>query len=678
MNQLQNETSPYLLQHKDNPVNWYPWGKAAISKAKKEDKPILLSIGYSTCHWCHVMAHESFENKEIAKLMNENFINIKLDREERPDIDSLYMNYVQLTTGSGGWPLTVFLTPDLIPFFGGTYFPPEDKYGRPGFRNVLESISRFYRNKKDELISQKDEIIKALNNVSVRSQVQPEFTKTDFDIAFTNIQKKYDEEFGGFGLAPKFPQSMTLMFLLDFYSQSKNDSAVKMVENSLQKMAKGGIYDQIGGGFHRYSTDNNWLIPHFEKMLYDNALLSGLYLNTYRLTKNDFYLQVAVDILDYILREMTDSSGGFYSAQDADSGGEEGKFYVWEYEEFKKQLSEEEFKIAIEYFGITKSGNFEGKNILTVYKSIKELADLSGTNEKQITEKLEIIHAKLLEYRETRVKPGLDNKILSSLNGLMLNSFCLAYNITGNEKFKYAALKNGEFIWNEFFKEPILFHSYSKGKLKYKGYLDNYSFVADAFISLYNVTFNSIWLERADTFAKLIIKYFYNEENGDFYFTSPDNKDVLVRTREIYDNATPNGASVAAYVLLRLAVYMNENRYIEIAERYISNLRDYIINYPLSFSYILKTAYFGYIKQKEVTAVVRDLPVLKEFTKEFWNEYFPFTILAAKLPEDKSQLELLKDKNLIKGEKTIYVCENYTCQSPVSSFEEMKKLILND
>ena len=675
MNQLQNETSPYLLQHKDNPVDWYPWGKAALNKAKKEDKPILLSIGYSSCHWCHVMAHESFENKQIAKLMNENFINIKLDREERPDIDSIYMNYVQFATGSGGWPLTVFLTPELVPFFGGTYFPPEDKYGKPGFKNVLKSISRFYRDKKEELILHKDEIIKVLNNISVNAREKFELTKTDFDKAFNNIKDNYDAEFGGFGLAPKFPSSMTLMFLLDYYTRTKNISAIEMVEKSLQKMAGGGIYDQVGGGFHRYSTDNNWLVPHFEKMLYDNALLSELYLNAYRLTKNDFYLHIAEDIVDYILRDMTDSSGGFYSAQDADSDGEEGKFYIWEFNEFKELLTEEELKIAVGHYGITKDGNFEGRNILTAHKKIKEQTDLIGINENQFIEKLKTIRAKLFEYREKRKKPGLDNKILSNLNGLMLKSICVAYNVTGNESYKSAALKNGEFIWNEFFRDQILFHSFSKGKLKYKGYLDNYSFVADAFISLYNVTFNSVWLERANTLSKLILKYFYDEENGNFYFASPDNKDLLVRTKDIYDSATPNGASVAADVLLKLAVYMNENKYYDISAGYIAGLFDYTIKFPLNFSYILKTAYFRFIKPKEIAVVFEDTNTLQEFKQKFWNEYFPFSIIAFKLSEENSSLELLKGKKLVEGDKTIYVCENYSCKAPVFSFEEMRNII---
>jgi uncharacterized protein YyaL (SSP411 family) len=678
MNKLQFETSPYLLQHKDNPVDWYPWGKDAIKKAKEEDKPILLSIGYSACHWCHVMAHESFENEEIAKLMNESFINIKLDREERPDIDSIYMNYVQLATGSGGWPLTVFLTPDLIPFFGGTYFPPEDKFGKPGFRNVLESVSGFYKNKKDKILSQKSEVVKALNDLTIKSQGEFEFTQTDFDNAFANIKNNYDAEFGGFGLAPKFPQSMTLMFLLDFYYQTNNSFALEMVENSLQKMACGGIYDQIGGGFHRYSTDNNWLVPHFEKMLYDNALLSELYLNAYRITKKNYYLNIAEEILDYVMREMTDSSGGFYTAQDADSGGEEGKFYIWSFNEFKELLSEEELKIAVEYFGLSEAGNFEDKNILTAKRTIKKLSEITGLNEELIKEKLKIIRSKLFELRDKRIKPGLDNKILSNLNGLMLASFCLAYNVTGNEKYKNAALKNGEFIWNECFKDKILFHSFSNGKLKYNGYLDNYSFVANGFLSLYNVTFNPIWLERANTLTKLMLKYFYDKKDNNFYFSSSDDEDVLLRTKEVYDSATPNGASVAVAVLLRLAVFMNENNYNEIADKYISNLHDYIIKYPLSFSFILKSAYLRFNKLKEIAVVLNDVSTRNEFIKKFWNEYFPFALIAVKMSGENSSLELLKDKNLIEGEKAIYVCENYVCKAPVSSFEGMKKLIKND
>ncbi|MCX6149247.1 MAG: thioredoxin domain-containing protein [Ignavibacteriales bacterium] len=675
MNRLQYETSPYLLQHKDNPVDWYPWGEEAFQKAVLEDKPILLSIGYSACHWCHVMAHESFENQKIAGLMNENFINIKVDREERPDVDNIYMNFVQLSTGGGGWPLTVFLTPALIPFFGGTYFPPDNKFGRPGFPKVLESIIYSYRNKKDEILLQKEEILSALNSSSNITKSYSEFTKLEFDKSFANLLNNYDEEFGGFGSAPKFPHSMSLMFLLNYYVKTGNQSALEIVENSLEKMARGGMYDQLGGGFHRYSTVKNWLIPHFEKMLYDNALLSRLYLDAFRLTKNKFHLQIAEDVLEYILREMTDPSGRFYSAQDADSEGEEGKYFIWEFDELKKLLDEQEFSLVVKYFGISTEGNFDGMNILTLNNMIDELPVELNLEENVLVEKITSIRKKIFAEREKRVKPGLDDKILTSWNALMIPPFCIAYGATGKDIYKQAAERNAEAIWSTCFKEEIIYHSFKIGKTKQEGFLDDYSFTVEAFISLYSITFNELWLERANKILQLSIKYFYDDVNYDFYFTSFHSKNLIVRTKENYDNATPSGASSLVNSLLQMAIYMNNPVYSEIAHKYISKFHDVIIKHPLSFSYVLNAAYFDFNKPKEIALICQNHLSQKKFIQDFYNEYYPFAIISSKIDSAESALELLNGKELIEGKDAIYVCENFTCKEPISTFDEMKKLM---
>jgi len=671
MNRLQFETSPYLLQHKDNPVDWYPWGMDALERAKNEDKPILLSIGYSSCHWCHVMAHESFEDPNIAEMMNRYFVNIKVDREERPDIDSVYMNFVQLTTGSGGWPLTVAITPDMIPFFGGTYYPPEDKYGRPGFPKILHALSKTYKERKDEIIAQKDQILEALNGLSKITNKSKEYSIKDFDTAYAAIYNTYDDEWGGFGSAPKFPQSMTLMFLLRYYTMRKNPDVLSIAENTLQKMASGGIYDQIGGGFHRYSTDAKWLVPHFEKMLYDNALLSRSYLEAWQLTKNVYYRAVAEDILDYVIREMTDESGGFYSAQDADSEGEEGKFYVWTFDEISRILDEEDLELAVEYYGITREGNFEGNNIATS-QSISKIQVNGDLKEKEIANRISGIRKRLFRERDKRVKPGLDNKILTNWNAMMLNSFILAAGITGKDIYKRTAIKNAEFLWNKCFNGEILYHTSTNGVLRFEGNLDDYSLTAEAFISMYQLTFDEIWIFRAGKLIEKIINNFYDEKNSDFYFSSPGIKDVLIRTKEIYDNAVPGANSVTVGVLLRAAKYLNNPQYEDIARKYLEKMHDIIIKNPLSFSYLLISALYLMNNPKE-SAIVFENEISRDIvSKRIYSEFIVNSVIMGKLSDQKSELALINDKSVLNGRTTFYVCSNFTCKQPVSSFEEFQ------
>lgn len=673
MNRLQYETSPYLLQHKENPVGWYPWGDEAFRLARELDKPILLSIGYSACHWCHVMAHESFENESIASLMNDKFINIKVDREERPDIDSIYMNFVQITTGSGGWPLTVFLTPERIPFYGGTYFPPEEKYGRPGFRQLLSTISDIYTTRKSDIQNQVAGILEALGKASNFKKNRNTFTLADFNAVFTIILNNYDDEWGGFGRAPKFPAPMTLMFLLRYFYKTENKVAYEMVENSLYKMAEGGIYDQIGGGFHRYSTDTEWLVPHFEKMLYDNALLARTYIEAYRLKHDMFFLRTAEDILSYVLREMTDTAGGFYSAQDADTEGEEGKFFLWGYDELKELLSGVEFETAVRLFGISKKGNFEGKNILTRRMPYSDLSEELGISVSQAESLARDIRTKLYNYRERRVRPGLDDKILISWNALMLQAFALAFGVTANEKYLNAALKNAEFIWNKCFKDNTLYHSFNKGSVKSPGFQDDYSFTVEAFITLYEVTSDETWLKRADTLTEIMIEKFYDPKAFDFFYAPEDSQDLIIRTKELYDQAIPSGNSSAVLSLLKLSVFMEKPRLTEIARLNYSHMHDLLIKHPESFAYMLSAVYYDFMKPLEAAVVTNTELEMREVTRQYFNEFFPFSIFSCRTEGSPASLELQKGKRVIEGKITYYLCRNYSCRRPVFSFDELKQ-----
>jgi uncharacterized protein len=677
MNKLQFENSPYLLHHMNNPVDWYPWGSEAFSRSVSEDKPILLSIGYSACHWCHVMEKESFEDPEIAGIMNEYFINIKVDREERPDIDKIYMNFVQLTTGSGGWPLSVVLTPALIPFFGGTYFPPEDRFGKPGFKNVLKILSNAYKTKKNEILLQNKRVVNLLEQMNYLSKSNSILLKNDFDKAFLTIKNEYDQKWGGFGTPPKFPGTMTYLFLLRYYLQTENEEALEIVKNSLIKMASGGIYDQIGGGFHRYSTDEKWLVPHFEKMLYDNALLSRLYLETYQATKDNFFLEIAEGILTYILREMTDSSGCFYSAQNADTEDKEGLYFLWKKEEISNFLNNEEFNIAIKYFNITDSGNFESFNILTRNSDIESIFRQCNLNEKTFSEKISVVKTKMLAEREKRIRPSVDDKILTNWNGLMIYSFTYAYGVTGKGEYLNAAEKCANFLWLNCFKENILYHSYKDGEVKFHGYIDNYSFLAEAFIALYEVTFDETWLIKAKTLTGLMMNIFYDKEKKDFFYSSPENSDIIINIKDLYDNATPAGNSAAAFSLLKLSILFTDQEYSKIAYDYIQSIWQNVIIYPLSFSYILCAGYFSFVNVKEVVIVVKNPDLIKEIKEKLYSNYLPFTIITFKVADANTSLEFLKNKILLNETSTFYICENYICKRPLLSIdnalEEIKK-----
>ncbi|CAI8010781.1 Uncharacterized protein YyaL [Geodia barretti] len=553
-NRLSQETSPYLLQHSDNPVDWYPWGEEALSRARDEDRPILLSIGYSACHWCHVMERESFENEEIASLMNENFVNIKVDREERPDLDAVYMEAVQMLTGRGGWPMTVFLTPEGRPYYGGTYFPPEDRQGMPGFPRLLAAASEAYRTNKGEI----ERVTRQLADQMGRSGQMPRgvnpLTTEVMHTAYSQLATQFDHLNGGFGNAPKFPQPMTPEFMLRYAQHGFNPRALEMVQLTLQKMAYGGIYDQVGGGFHRYSTDAYWLVPHFEKMLYDNALLARLYLHAWQITSNPLYRRITEETLDYVLREMTDTAGGFYSAQDADSEGVEGKFFVWTPDELRAALGPDA-ELVMGHYGVTDRGNFEGANILNVPKDPEDYADERGVSEGELSEAVQRARATLLEIRERRIHPLLDDKVLTGWNGLMLRSFAEAGAALNRADYLDAARRNAAFLLDCMRDENgRILRTWRNGQAKLLGYLEDYACLADGLLALHEATLESRWLREANEVAKGIIELFWDDTVGGFYDTGSDHESLMIRPRDVFDNAQPCGGSVATDVLLRLAV----------------------------------------------------------------------------------------------------------------------------
>ncbi|HEY0407881.1 MAG TPA: thioredoxin domain-containing protein, partial [Pyrinomonadaceae bacterium] len=510
-NRLSGETSPYLLQHAHNPVDWHPWGEEAFARARAENKPILLSIGYSACHWCHVMEHESFENEEIARLMNENFISIKVDREERPDLDQIYMNAVQMMTGHGGWPMTVFLTPEGVPFYGGTYYPPVDRYNMPGFPRVLLGVAEAYRSQPDEITQSADTMLAELRRLGQARASNEGIAVELLDDAARGIARSYDAQHGGFGSAPKFPAPMNLEFLLRVYHRTGQSDALEMVEHTCRKMAEGGMYDQLGGGFHRYSTDARWLVPHFEKMLYDNALLARLYLHAYQATRNDFYRRIAEETLDYVAREMMDERGGFYSTQDADSEGHEGKFFVWTIDEVKEILGAEDGALFSSYYDVTAGGNFEGQNILNVTRSIEDAAKASGVTVERLREALARGRRALFDARERRVKPDRDEKVLTAWNGLMLAAFAEAAAILEREDYLNAAKNNAQFVLDNLRREGLLLRAYKDGQAKLNAYLEDYAFFIDGLLALYEAAGELRWLEEALSLALTMNAEFWDE-----------------------------------------------------------------------------------------------------------------------------------------------------------------------
>ncbi len=606
-NQLIHETSPYLLQHAHNPVNWYPWGEEALLRAKKENKPILISIGYAACHWCHVMERESFENEATAAIMNQHFINIKIDREERPDLDHIYMDAVQAMTGSGGWPLNVFLTPDRKPFFGGTYFPPQKAYNRPSWQETLNGVIQAFRERRHEIDAQAENLTSHLlksNSFGIQSTEEQElFISEKRDEIFQNIMKQADREWGGFGRAPKFPQTGSIQFLLRYsylHTQkasagsttpplreergSGGEAALQQALLSLDKMIEGGIYDQAGGGFARYSTDTEWLAPHFEKMLYDNALLLSVLSEAYQLTKRERYREVIEETMDFVQREMLHSNNGFYAAIDADSEGVEGKFYVWQLKEVKELLGKEA-DIFCAYFDITEKGNWEHTNILRVKKPLEVFAPEKGMKADEVKELLKRGKHKLMQQREKRTRPLLDDKIILGWNALMNTAASKAFAATGNVRYRQLALDNMEFILSVFKSEKGYHHTWKDGQAKYPAFLDDLAFLAEALLHLQEISGDTAWLEEAKKITMLVQEQFREEETGFFFYTPAGQQDVIVRKKEVYDSAVPSGNSVMAINLYRLGILLDRPEWKQQAMEIVAALGNAVVRYPTSFSY---------------------------------------------------------------------------------------------
>jgi uncharacterized protein YyaL (SSP411 family) len=669
-NQLIGETSPYLLQHAANPVDWYPWGEEALSRAVREDKPILLSIGYSACHWCHVMERECFENHEIARIMNENFINIKVDREERPDLDTIYMEAVQAICGSGGWPLTVFLTPRGRPFYGGTYFPAEDRSGLPGFPRVLWTVAQAYSTRKGEVEAAAEQVIAHLNRAfEVQRGMEP-LTTNMLSTAYIALKGAFDPQNGGFGSAPKFPQPMVLEFLLRYYHRTGNEDALSMVERSLEGMAKGGIYDQIGGGFHRYSVDARWLVPHFEKMLYDNALLSRLYLHAYQATGKQLYRRIVEETLDYVLREMSDKGGGFYSTQDADSEGIEGKYYAWALDEAIGALGENEGRLVARYFGLTEQGNFEGANIPRQAIEIQALASEFGTTTQELGVRIAAAKAHLLERRAHRVSPHRDDKILIDWNGLMLASLAEAASVLDREDYLEAAVSNATFLTRALHDGEILKHSYKDGQAGINGYLLDYALLCEGLLSLYEATFQQQWLQAAIDLANTLIDQFWVESHGCLYDSRHSQKELVVRPRNVYDNALPSGSAATAFVLLHLARLTDNSYYETLAAATIRSVRELIVRHPLSFGHWLAALDFYLSQPKEIVVVGQPIdPATKSLMGVITRRYLPNKVLTGRNPDESAQtidIPLLQNRLLVGNTPTVYLCENCVCQTPVT------------
>jgi uncharacterized protein len=674
-NRLAGEKSPYLLQHAHNPVNWYPWGEEAFAKARAENKPIFLSIGYSTCHWCHVMERESFENEQIASILNTNFICIKVDREERPDVDKIYMTFVQATTGGGGWPLNVFLTPDLKPFFGGTYFPPDNRHGRGGFPQVLQQIAQVWQERHGEVIASADEIHARLQTAAA-SHAPGDALLTDETLrrAGELFKESYDSKNGGFGGAPKFPQPSQPQFLLRYATRFNDPEATRMVLNTCDHMAAGGIHDQLGGGFARYSVDAEWLVPHFEKMLYDNAQLAQLYLDAFVISGEKRYAEVARDILDYVLRDMTHPDGGFYSAEDADSEGHEGKYYCWTYDELSKLLTPEEFNVAAKYFGITKEGNFvdhshpqplHGQNVLSVVEPNvpKEDQPLLASAKK-----------KMFAARARRIRPHLDDKILVSWNGLMLGAMARAYAVLGDEKYLAAAQKNLAFIQEKLWdgSTKTLYHRWRDGQRDNVQLLEGYAFLLDGVVQLYETTLQPAYLKFAIELSEAMIAKFYDPENGGFWQSASESKDLIIRVKDDYDGAEPSGNSVATLALFKLAAITDREDFKKTAEATLRLFAERLEKTPQAVPYMLEALDFSIEEPRRVViAGDADDAKARELLHATHSVYQPNKVVLGNVgPVEPFALTLpAKDGPLV------YLCTGKACQPPTTDAEKVRQFL---
>ena len=672
-NHLIHETSPYLLQHAHNPVHWYPWGDIALQKALQEDKPILVSIGYSACHWCHVMEKESFEDKEIAAFMNEHFVNIKIDREERPDLDHIYMNAVQTLTGSGGWPLNVFLTPDKKPFYGGTYFPPSPVAGRPSWEQILHGVIKAFKEKRNDIDNQAQSLTSHLlqsNTFGISQQSNGQLlSRRHIDDMFKHIMQAADTTWGGFGRAPKFPQTFSIAFCLRYAHFYQDSNALQQATLSLDKMIYGGIYDQLGGGFARYSTDTEWLVPHFEKMLYDNALLISVLCDAYQLTKNNVYREVIDHTIEFIVRELMSNESGFYAALDADSEGEEGKYYVWSKKEVDALLGNDAPLFCL-YYNITESGNWEGKNILNIPKSPAVFAAENGLKEMELAELLDRCSAILLHARTKRVKPGLDDKILLGWNALMNTACSKAYAATGNARYKELAIRNMDFLIEKFTDTAELKHSYKEGKSTIPAFIDDYAYLIQALIHLQEITGNQDYLIKAGHFTDYLINNFGDKETGLFFYTHYNQPDVIIRIREVYDGATPSGNAIMAWNLQYLSIVFDKGQWKQIVEKMIDSMIDTVGNYPVSFG-VWATIMADMCKGINELAIVGDNVAVDR--ANVLQHYIPNKVLQSSVA-DMNEFPLLH-KRWVNNKTYMYLCRNYNCLKPVADVESLMNQI---
>ncbi|MBI1936921.1 MAG: thioredoxin domain-containing protein [Ignavibacteriales bacterium] len=700
-NRLIKEKSPYLLQHAFNPVDWYSWGEEAFEKARREGKPIFLSVGYSTCYWCHVMEREVFENDSIAGLMNKYVIAIKVDREERPDVDRVYMTALQAMTGGGGWPMSIFLTPDLKPFYGATYIPPKSNYGKPGFPEVLEAINDVWTKRKLEVIQSGTNITEHIKNFSaaIASGTYPGLES--LEKGYQSLENNYDEKNGGFNKTPKFPRPVSINFLLRYYKRTGNEKALEMSLHTLTKMAEGGIYDHIGGGFHRYATDELWRVPHFEKMLYDQALLVNSYLESYQITHNKFYADLAKDILGYVERNMTRPGGGFYSAEDAESSidnlhpgeKEEGAFYTWHKNEIDKILGTVNAKVFNFYSGIEKDGNvnpisnprngFKDENILYRAHSIEETAKEFYLSEKDVTSILSVSREKIFWAREQRPKPHIDDKLLASWNGLMISAFARAYQVFHDDSYLLIANKAANFLMDTFYdsESKQFFRRYRDGEVKYPAHLEDYAFLIQALIDLYEAAFDIKWIEKAIELTAQQINLFYDYDDGGFYDTSGNDPSIIIRTKEFYDDAEPSGNSIAILNLLRLSQMTDNEQWRKMAEKSLSYFGGWIKQVPQAMPQLLAALDFSLSKPKQIIiAGSIDDNHTKELLNEVHSHFVPNKII---LLVDKNNgqkkiasfIPFVESIEMINGIATAYICENYACKLPTTNTDVVAKLL---
>lgn len=676
-NRLAHETSPYLLQHAHNPVDWFPWGEEALALAESADRPIFLSIGYSACHWCHVMERESFEDEQTAALMNERFVNIKVDREERPDLDSIYMEAVQAMTGSGGWPMSVFLTPEGQPFYGGTYFPPAPRYGMPSFPQILIAVSDAYANKRADIEGQAERLTASLARSGAIAPGADDISTQILVEAVNKLQQYFDDQYGGFGDQPKFPQPMTLDFAMSQYTHTGDLETLYIAETTLEKMAEGGIYDQLGGGFHRYSVDRIWLVPHFEKMLYDNAQLLRSNLHAWQITGRDLFRRVINETTDYVLREMTSPEGGFYSTQDADSEGEEGKFFVWTIGEVEAILGKEDAVLFGQVYGVTARGNFEGHTILNIVRPVEQVAKSAGLTVEALEERLAGMRGKLFVEREKRIKPGRDEKVLTEWNGLMIHALA-QIGVTLDRPDALAAAQNAANFILDAMRQPDgkLYRTYKDGQAKLNAYLEDYAAFVRGLIALYESTFDLRWLAEASRLARLMLEQFGDPDFGGLFQTGVDHEQLVVRRKDLIDNAIPSGNSLAAESLLRLAKLTGNDGYRHEASRIFLPMASAMAQQPTGFGRLLG-ALDDYLHPSQEVAIVGDPddPATQALLAVVRRRYLPHTVIAAKSPGDENPLPLLEGRGLVNGKPAAYVCENFACKLPVTDVAALEALL---